>query len=532
LKVLVIGLDGATFTLIKPWIDELPVLKNALSKGVFCDLISTIPPVSSPAWPSFMTGKNPGKHGVFDFVGSDGDYQREIKNSRDIKAETLWRLLSVEGETCIILNVPVTYPPEVVNGCIVTGMLTPPDSCYAYPRRIYEELKNKGYEPTKKMGKLSLEEISKFLVNRATRRCEVFSHLMNEFNWDFAMIVFRGTDTIQHYLWQKSKNAILNYYKELDSLIGSITKKAGSDSNVILMSDHGFGPVYKFFHTNRFLQKLDLIAFERGPISESYLTIRDYRSSRGTLENLLQKFGFTKEMIYIMAKRVHLLPLLQKVYGKIDVQIPTTRSRINWMQTKAFFNSSIGPAASIQINLEGREPKGTVKVEEYEAVRRMIIEKILQIKDPETGQKIVQDAFTREEIYSGPFVQNAPDIVFLTQNFEYAATDRIYGENLVSDPIQKGRGSHRMNGIFIAYGPDFQQGGERDHPMRIIDLTPTILFMFGAGIPSDMDGRALLDLFDPESPILRRPVKVVKSHEVERTRIRQRVKELKRGRKI
>ncbi|MCK4498604.1 alkaline phosphatase family protein, partial [Candidatus Bathyarchaeota archaeon] len=495
MKVLVIGLDGATFELIRAWADELPVFKNAMLRGVFCDLISTIPPVSSPAWPSFMTGKNPGKHGVFDFVGGDGGYRREIKNSRDIQAETLWRLLSAEGESCIVLNVPVTYPPEPLKGCIVTGMLTPPDSCYAYPRRIHEELKRKGYDPVAKMGKLSAKGVSDFLANTAVRRCKAFTYLMNKFNWNFAMMVFRGTDIIQHHLWQKNKDEIFDYYKKLDSLIGSLIKRAGPNTNVILMSDHGFGPVFKFFHTNRFLQELGLITFERGPTSERYLDIRDYRPSRGRLESLLRKSGFTKEAIYSSAKRVRLLPLLQSIYRKIDVQVPTTRSRINWAQTKAFFNSSIGPAASIQINLEGREPKGTVKAEEYETTRSLILKKLLQIKDPETGQRLVQDAFRREEIYSGPFVQSAPDIVFLTQNFEYSATDRIYGKNLVSNPIHRGRGTHRMNGIFIAHGPDFRKSGERDRPVRIIDLTPTILFMFGAEIPSDMDGKVLLDIF-------------------------------------
>ena len=528
MKVLVIGLDGATFTLIKPWANQLPTLKKVMAEGTFCELVSTIPPVSSPAWPSFMTGKNPGKHGVFDFVGGDGGYRREIKNSRDIQAETLWRLLSVEGKTCIVLNVPVTYPPEPLKGCIVTGMLTTPDSCYAYPRRVHEELKRKGYEPVAKMGKLSAKEVSDFLVNMAARRCEAFTYLMNKFNWDFAMMVFRGTDIIQHHLWQKNKDKIFDYYKKLDSLIGSLIKRAEPNTNVILMSDHGFGPVFKFFHTNRFLQELGLITFERGPTSERYLAIRDYRSSRGRLEKLLQKSGFTKETIYSMAKRVRLLPFLQSIYRKIDVQIPTTRSRINWAQTKAFFNSSIGPAASIQINLEGREPKGTVKAEEYETTRSLILKKLLQIRDPETGRRIVQDAFKREDIYSGPFVQSAPDIVFLTQNFEYAATERIYGKNLVSNPIQRGRGTHRMNGIFIAHGPDFRRSGERDLPMRIIDLTPTILFMFGAGIPSNMDGKVLLDIFHPESPILRRKVKLKTHVEAEKTRIRQRVRRLKR----
>jgi predicted AlkP superfamily phosphohydrolase/phosphomutase len=532
-KVFVIGLDGATFDLIKPWTarGELPTFKMLMENGVHADLISTIPPVTSPAWPSFMTGKNPGKHGVFDFVGRSEGYSREIRNAKDIKAKTLWRLLSEKGKTCIVVNVPVTYPPEKIKGCIVTGMLTPPNACYVYPPEYYKEIKKIGYEPVAEVKKsFSPKEILEYLLKITSVRVETVLYLMRKIKWDFCMMVFRGTDIIQHHLWQYYKTKILQYYKRVDTFVKELTNKAGNEVNVILMSDHGFGPVYKFFHTNYFLHKLGLLEFKAGGYTGQYLSIKDYRSSSTRLQRIMLRVGITKEAIYTIAKKTRTSPILQKMYRKFQVQIPTTKKVIDWNKTKAFFNSSIGPAASIEINLEGREPKGIVKKREYAQIKEYILSELLKVKDPENGQKIVQDAFRREAIYHGPYLSEAPDIVFLTKNFEYAATDRIYGNSLVSEPIHKGRGTHRMNGIFIAYGPDIKSTGEELEKAHITDLAPTILHIFGLEIPEDMDGKVLRYIFKPNSKIAKRPIKYRKMTEKER--ISMRIRKLKIHRKI
>lgn len=519
MRVLVIGLDGATFDLIKPWVarGKLPTIERLMKNGVYGDLISTIPPVTSPAWPSFMTGKNPGKHGVFDFVGRDKEYNKRIKTARDIRAKTLWRLLSDARKTCIVVNVPVTYPPEKIRGCIVTGMLTPPDACYAYPYEIYEELREMGYKPQIEAEKYSSPKaLLECLIEKASIRTEVTLHLMNKFsNWDFCMLVFRGTDIIQHHFWEY-KDVILQFYQKIDTLIGDIINHVGSETNIILMSDHGFGPSRKFFHVNYFLHKLGLLEFTSGNLSGDYLHIRDYRiSQRSRFWKTLLKIGLTKETIYSLAKKTNTLFILQKISRKISVQIPKTRKAIDWKRTKAFFSSSIGPSAAIEINVKGREPEGIVEEDEYRKIKELIIKELLKVKDPENGQNIIQDAFRREDIYYGPYVSEAPDIIFLTSNLEYIATDRIYGDNLVSEPVRKGRGTHRMNGIFIAYGPEIKAVGEVKRA-RIIDLTPTILHMFGSEIPEDMDGKVLTYIFNPDSSIAKRTVKYRKVTEEEK----------------
>jgi len=303
----------------------------------------------------------------------------------------------------------------------------------------------------------------------------------------------------------------------LDGLINRLISKAGKGTNVILMSDHGFGPVHKFFHVNSFLHKLGLLEFKSGNSGE-YLNIKGRRSSRSLLQKMLLKLGITKETIYNNAKKIHMIKILQLIYKKAKVPLPTTKRSIDWKRTKAFFNSSVGSSASISINLENREPEGIVKKEEYERLKAFIISELLKLKDPETGQKIVQDAFKRENIYHGPYISEAPDIIFITKDFKYVATDRIYGSSLVSEPIYKGRGTHKLNGILIAHGPDFKNTGENVGKARIIDLAPTILHMFELMVPEDMDGKVLTYIFRHDSIIAKKAIKYRKTTERERTK--------------
>ena len=127
-QVLIIGLDGATFTVIDPLLNEgaLPGLARLIGSGVRAELLSTIPSATIPAWPSFMTGKNPGKHGVFDFFSRIPGGKIRLTRSEDIRTRTLWQILSDHGLRSIVLNIPNTYPPQPIDGIVISGMLTPP----------------------------------------------------------------------------------------------------------------------------------------------------------------------------------------------------------------------------------------------------------------------------------------------------------------------------------------------------------------------------------------------------------------------
>jgi Type I phosphodiesterase / nucleotide pyrophosphatase len=147
-RLLIIGLDGATFDVITPWAQEgkLPNLRKLLENGAHGALKSTIPPMSPPAWTSFMTGKNPGKHGVFDFTARKPySYDIEFVNARWRRAETIWKIMSEEGKRICVLGVPFTYPPEAVNGVMISGIDTPAtggiaDATAFHPKALYHEI--------------------------------------------------------------------------------------------------------------------------------------------------------------------------------------------------------------------------------------------------------------------------------------------------------------------------------------------------------------------------------------------------------
>mgnify|MGYP000272711237 CR=1 FL=1 len=271
-KTLVIGLDGAPFELIEKWSasGELPNLAKLIDKGCFSVLRSTIPVHSPTAWASYITGVNPGKHGVFDFVRREEDsYQLRVIRADQYAGASLWRLLSEHGRTVGVMNVPMTYPPEPVNGFLLTGLGTPDYVPYSYPPEMSEELNEQGYRVNKKFF-FTPDRQDEWLedIHAITEiRGETAVRLMQEQPWDFFMVVFRNSDEICHFYWHhmdethpehdpqapaQYKMAILDLYKHIDRWVGHIIETAGEECNIIIMSDHGAGPLYKDVFLNSF----------------------------------------------------------------------------------------------------------------------------------------------------------------------------------------------------------------------------------------------------------------------------------------
>ena len=147
MRVLVIGLDGVTFDLLGPWIEagELPNLRRLMEQGAWGRLQTTMPPISSSSWSSFLTGVNPGKHGIFDFARRvPGTYDQELTNAARRHGRSLWRILSDAGRRVGVVNVPMTFPPEPVNGFLISGMDAPQISnAYSFPAILANDLRER-----------------------------------------------------------------------------------------------------------------------------------------------------------------------------------------------------------------------------------------------------------------------------------------------------------------------------------------------------------------------------------------------------
>ncbi|MEE8402962.1 MAG: alkaline phosphatase family protein [Candidatus Hydrothermarchaeaceae archaeon] len=290
-RVLVIGLDGATFDVMGPLVKEgkLPVIAGLMGKGTSGHLKSTIPFVTAPAWASFMTGKSPGKHGVFGFLDrKKNSYERVLVDGSAIRAKTLWEILSDYGKKSIVVNVPMTYPPRKINGVLISGMGAPASGEFCYPASARRELGDYRvdmdipYRPGRE------EEFLRDLDDLTEKRKIAVLDLLKR-DWDFFMCVFVGLDRVQHHFWKftdpenpaydedmahRFGSTISDYYQKMDGIIGEMIESAG-DATVALMSDHGFGQVHKVFNASNFLAGLGLL--KRGREDLMRFTSKDFK---------------------------------------------------------------------------------------------------------------------------------------------------------------------------------------------------------------------------------------------------------------
>jgi predicted AlkP superfamily phosphohydrolase/phosphomutase len=504
-KVLVLGLDGATFDLIKPWAAAgyLPTLKRLMEEGAHGSLQSTTPPMTGPAWTSFATGVNPGKHRLYDWIARDeGRYTFSPVTALDMEAPTLYTLLSAAGRRVCALNVPMTYPPTPVNGVMVSGLPAPSTKVQiTYPSNLYQEIVEAvgDYilypDPGQAYSEAGVDAFLQRLYRTTDLRVQTLDYLAGREAWDFAMVVFNGTDTISHAMWKymdkthplhdpaaalKYGNAIRDYYAYLDSKLAHYVDELPDDTTLVVMSDHGFGPFHKFIHVNNWLMQEGLMATRPGLLTG--------------LKRAMFRQGFSPMNVYDTLMRFGLGALKREVVrGQGQGLLKTlflSFEDIDWSRTQAY---SLGNVGQVYLNVAGREPLGCVQPgAEYQRVREEIIAKLQTLRDPESGELVVESIFRREELYAGDFLEKAPDIVFLPRRLEYFGFGEYeFGSHRIIEPMRRGiSGTHRMNGIFMAYGAAIKPGAVVENA-SLYDLAPTILRLMDEPPVGHMDGRVL-----------------------------------------
>ncbi len=498
---LIIGLDGATFDIIDPMIESgrLPNIRKLIDGGTRGELKSTIPPASIPAWPSFYTGVNPGKHGCFDFLTRDDDdfYGRPI-NSSDVKNKSMWKMLSEYGYRSIVINVTSTYPPEEINGIIVSGMLTPPDEICCHPPSLQSKLDEVGYEVFLDLETLNSSDYSTIfnrLCQMENRRIQASLELMKEYDWDLMVIMVIGTDTMQHKLWD-DKKAVYDYYEEIDGLIGRLLDNVSKSTNVFIISDHGFEDHHKNVNINLYLESLGYL--RKKNIKDPSLSRRNKIGSirgRDLTRNFNKSFAKLKRLfgeIFELSS-----PLVKKLPFRLRMilsEIVEPEKRIDWAKSQAFLSSFYGTETQgITINLKGREPFGVVEPEHFEEVREEVMNGLMELTDDETGESVFKEVFKSEEIYNGPYVWEAPDIItLLREGYKFSNSLQSKG---IMNPLNRVAGKHAQFGVFIAHGPDIKEGQTIDG-INIMDIIPTILYMMDIPIPDYVDGRVVKELFE------------------------------------
>jgi len=496
-RVLVLGLDGTTFDLIEPWAAQglLPNFRHLMDRGAWGRLESTTPPVTAVAWNTFATGTNPGKHGVFDFVRRDASgYGVHVVNGSERKATPFWRILDRRGLHTGVISMPMCYPPDhLEHGFVVAGFDAPGlESEFAYPPEFTARLRRLGYRMH--ANTVNRQAWGKDLLALFDAKRRVFWELYHSEPWDLLFMVFMQMDAAQHLFWKDMEvhtpglgEVIPRLYQQCDALLGQVMGTLRAEDLLVVVSDHGAGPLVKSVSINQWLCR------------EGFLTLRKQSTFRTALnKSLLRTFVMLSKYLPKPVKT-----RLKSRFGWVrdGVESYLLSSRVDWSRTSAF---ALGEFGGVYINLQGRESQGTVARQDYDRLRNEIAARLLTLRDPENGRQVIQRVYRREEVYSGPHVDQAPDLV-LEWDYAYDCRERVGSEH--HDVFEresayraftdhKKTGVHRKHGILLMYGPQVQPGQLRGP--RLVDLAPTLLHALGVPIPNDMDGHVLTEALQPE----------------------------------
>jgi predicted AlkP superfamily phosphohydrolase/phosphomutase len=476
-RLLVIGWDGADWDILHNLIGRglMPNLASMIREGASGELRSTIPSHSWAAWSTFMTGMLPGGHGVYDFVERHPTQpgKRIPVSSGSIKAKTFFEVLSGAGKEIRVANVPVTFPPIPIKGRMISGVAIPPGAPFVYPEDWSRELARRapfpinGMEWTGYQGRpLKLIQEAHQINEKRTAAFEV----MLEGDWDVAVCVYVSTDRLQHPLGDHllpnhpdfaqnsdttEAHELREVYRRLDGYIARLRAKAGPAATTVLMSDHGFRPINRVADLDGMLQRCGF-------------------SSRALSASATTSLRRSKSWRWISRSRIG-----RAVKGRL-----VAPSHRNWSKTSAYWSAAGG---GISLNLEGREPSGIVPPGRYDEVRQEIKEGLETFEDPDSGARPVDRVFLREELYEGPHLDLAPDLM--------VEAAPLWGfshlKERVSAPTTWPSGEHRQSGILVACGGRTRVGdiGSRS----IADIAPTALSFCGMAAPR-MDGRPIPEI--------------------------------------
>ena len=523
-KVLIIGIDGATFDLIKPWAEEgkLPTFKRLLDEGVNGDLESVIPPITPPAWTSFMTGMNPGKHGLFNFIEQDPhDQSIRYTNASSRRAPTVWSWLGKMGLRVGVVNVPMTYPPEAVNGFCISGLDTPDESSkFVYPDGLKQELEQavgKIYLDPRHLGYMTTDDkrdsVLDDLVKIENRRTDMAEYLITRHPTDVMMLVYTATDTVQHFFWhymdpthpfydplgaEKYRDAILDIHRMIDANIARLLARVPEETVVIVMSDHGGGPVSKpVIRLNQCLEELGVLAYKRG---------WNGRGSR-SLHRLTRRLDDSLRGMLSPNQKARLAGMFPALRARWESSA-SSAALIDWEKTQAYCQEFLSFPSEIWINLEGKSPHGLVKPgAEYEAVVESLTRRLYELKDGETGRRLIRKIYRKDEVYRGPYLDLAPDLILSWWDAEaFQVQKSVPGSGLpsVGDGSAEPRasaaswsGTHRLHGVLIMKGGPLRRAAALSKA-HITDVAPTLLHLMGVPVPPEMDGSVLLEAFEEE----------------------------------
>ena len=473
----VIGLDGASWDLIAPWIEYgiLPNLKYLKENGTWGYMQSQLPPVTCPNWKCYSTGKNPGKLGVFWWEIVDTKNRKiMIPNSESFHGKEIFDYINERGLKVGVINMPTTYPPKEIKGFLVAGGPDCVENDYTFPPNLQSYLEQKYHyrvhPPYPIYTNQATHKEVEAILQLIDTRFQVAKDFLNQV--DFLHMTVFYINVLQHFFYQDKPVEIA--WKRIDQRLGEFLEE---DLNLILVSDHGSSEIDIVFNINTWLE------------SEGYLTIKENSGM------ILSKLGIHKEKLNRFVHRWELKKILKKITPEwIISAIPFSDGvfskrakgdKLDW-DTSKVIASNQGPVYLTMSKTDSQ----------YEPLREELIEKLGNLIYPNTGKKIFKKVWKCEEIYSSEFSEFAPDL--LLEQADGVFIDGNIGRKTIFNQPRKWKAENIRNGIFLAHGQAIKKGFQID-TCQIVDIAPTILHWINIAIPEDMDGRVLMELFDPNS---------------------------------
>ncbi|WP_132058638.1 alkaline phosphatase family protein [Halorussus amylolyticus] len=517
-SVYVFGLDGVPPELVDAGIDagRLPNFERMRAEGTDGTTRSTVPPLSMIAWSSFATGRNPGNHGVYNFMLKDaGGYDTEFVTADTLREQSVpvWEYLDAEGLRSGVMNVMPGYPPSRTAGFHISdNITTPPSGSYAYPDELEADIEDRvgeydvdpyeSYDDGTDEGNLGDLLDTFFEIER--KRIAVAKLLVEEYPAAFYSLVFSGPDNVLHVLGHvlnedhpkhdpgvaaRHRDKPLELLELYDDFLGWVMDEIGDDDTLMVLSDHGHGPIYQTINLNSWLYSAGYLDLESRPWTR------------------LKQFGYNHiyDAVETVMSELNLFSKLKMGVARTSGDgsgpdlaelLTISRKDIDWNRTAAF---TVASGGQIYLNTDDHD-EGAISPGNYDEIRDRLRDQLLAIEHPERGDRVIDSVLYGEDVYGDAFADTRPDLVcmpapgYQIQYPQTMKTNRVFGE-----PPKTGSHTsmNEMNGIFYAWGGPVKN--ESGVTVDLTDFAPTACSLLDVPVPEEMDGDVRGDVVDVES---------------------------------
>lgn len=494
MRAMIFGVDGLAFRVIHPMMRAgyLPNFQALARDGVEAVLESKYPPCTPPAWSSLVTGLKPAKHGVYDFWEFDEQGHDQLVTGRKA-GKAIWNILSEYGRRVLVVNVPMTYPPEPVNGYFVSGFPGASErGDFTYPHAFRDEVL--AQVPTYRV------DIDKQAIRRGERthtseavqllenRQALVRYLLREKEWDFAFVVYRLSDHIQHKCWpdvMAMRPEALRYYQLLDDALGEAREAVGPDGALFVVSDHGFQGAHAVFAINEYLARHGWLHSERN-------LHRGRQIVKAVAKETARRAGIIQPVRAVKRRVMNRLSQLNPADERTKMLIIPYLTRQEQLAAGVSMPAWSGMAGAYGV-LTLTKPYSEQQVGDLRG-------ELQALRDPTTGQALLDDISSTEVFGEGPFAPGEPCLLLLPS--DGITFTPVLGKPWLWEHDQRIFGTHQKDGVFYAFGPRIQAGmsGPQATPFQIYDVVPTVLHTLGLPLPDGLDGRVLREIFTTPAP--------------------------------